>query len=96
MRRDDVLSILRSHRAELDELGVGSLALFGSVARDEATERSDVDLLVDFKKPTGLFGFVGLRLRLEELLGHRVDLVPRDGIKPRLRDAILGEALPVT
>jgi predicted nucleotidyltransferase len=95
MRREEVLSILRSHRSEFLGLGVRSLALFGSIARDQSTDASDVDLLVDFARPIGLFDFVGVQQRLEELLGRRVDLVPRDGIKPRLRDIIVGDAIPV-
>jgi hypothetical protein len=76
-------------------MGVRSLALFGSVARDEASKSSDFDLLVDFSRPVGLFDFIGLQQHLERLLGQRVDLVPRDGIKPLLRSSILEEALPV-
>ena len=61
MQRDDVLKILVDHRDELrQQFGVKSLALFGSVARDEATETSDVDLLVAFARPVGLFGLYAL------------------------------------
>ena len=57
MKRDKVVKILSEHRDELQQrFGVKSLALFGSVARDEATGISDVDLLVEFDRPTGLFG----------------------------------------
>lgn len=51
MQRDNVLVVLRQHRATLRTLGVRSLALFGSVARDEATPASDVDVLVEFEPP---------------------------------------------
>ena len=95
MRRDLALSILRSHLPELIRLGVRSLSLFGSVARDQATEGSDVDVLVDLAQPMGLFSFIGFQQRLEELHGRPVDLVPLDGIRPRLREVILAEALPV-
>ena len=61
MKRDEVLKILADHRDELrQQFGVKSLALFGSVARDEATETSDVDLLVEFERPVGLFGLFAL------------------------------------
>jgi len=57
MQRQEVLKILADHRdAMRQQFGVKSLALFGSVARDEATETSDVDLLVAFAHPVGLFG----------------------------------------
>ena len=94
MRRDEVLRILAQHHAELAEMDVGSLALFGSVARDKAGPESDVDLLVEFRKPVGLFELVGLKEYLEQLLGRPVDLVPRDSIKRQMRERILQEAVP--
>lgn len=75
MRRDQVIRILASRRRELyDDYAVKSLALFGSVARDEARQDSDVDLLVEFSHPVGLFEFIGLQQFLEFLLGCPVDL----------------------
>ncbi len=94
MRRDDILRILAEHRDELNKLGVGSIALFGSVARGEARPDSDVDLLVDFDQPVGLFELVDLKNYLEELLGCSVDLVTRDSLKRQLRERILKEAIP--
>lgn len=94
MRRDEVLRILAEHQAELANLGVGSIALFGSVARGEARPGSDVDLLVDFNQPVSLFELVDLKDYLEQLLGCSVDLVPRDSLKRQLRDRILKEAIP--
>jgi predicted nucleotidyltransferase len=62
MKRDQVLKILTEHRLELrDKFGVKSLALFGSVARDEASQTSDVDLLVEFEQPVGTFTSFTLR-----------------------------------
>jgi predicted nucleotidyltransferase len=95
MRRDEVLAILVAHRVELAERGVASLALFGSVARDEASPGSDVDLLVEFNRRVGLFAYAGLQRYLEELLARPVDLVTPETIKPRLRERILGEAVRV-
>jgi len=88
-----VLSRIAAHRDELTRLGIRSLALFGSVARGEDRSGSDIDLLVEFSRPTSLFELFDVRRRLEEILGRRVDLVPRDGLKPRIRDAILREAI---
>ena len=72
-----------------------SLALFGSVARDEATANSDVDLLVEFNRPVGYFGLFALQDYLEQLLGCPVDLGTPDSLKPYLRERIQGELLRV-
>lgn len=96
MNRSQVLQIIADHRAELaSEFGVASLALFGSVVRDEATSSSDVDLLVEFDgRPVGLFHLSRTQHYLEAVLGvPRVDLVLRDAVKPALRDKILREAV---
>ncbi len=94
MRRDEALSIISAHKAELQrEHHVRSLSLFGSVARDEAEDGSDVDVLVEFGEPVGLFAFVGLKIFLEEILGRKVDLAEPEALHPRLRDRILGEAI---
>lgn len=97
MRRAKVISILNKHRKVLsDSYGVRSLALFGSVARDEATQASDVDLLVDFDRPVGLFGLFALHDYLETILGCPVDLGTPDSLKPRLREKVLAERVYVT
>jgi len=88
MQRQEVLDRLASHRGELNELGVQSLALFGSVARDEASPESDVDLLVSFDRPVGLFHFARVRRRLEQILGSPVDLVTEDALRAEMREQI--------
>jgi len=93
MLRDDVLAKIASQRGSLDRFHVKTLAVFGSVARGEARAESDVDLLVEFSIPVGLFEFVRLRRFLEALLGARVDLVTPGALKPQLRQAILQEAV---
>lgn len=93
MRRDDALLLLTAHRDELRALRVKSLAVFGSVARDEARPDSDVDVLVELERPVGLFGFVEIQQYLERLLGRRVDLTTPDALKRQLRDRILSEAV---
>lgn len=96
MNREAVILILSKHRKELSErYGVKSLALFGSMARDEATPASDVDLLVDFDRPVGLFGLFALQDYLEALLGCPVDLGTPDSLKPRLRSRVLAESIHV-
>ncbi len=96
MTRAEVIQRLAETRAELAGLGVRSLDLFGSVARGESGPDSDVDLLVDFDRPIGLFHFVRVQRRLEEILGCRVDLVMRDAVKRQLRDRIFAEAVRAT
>ena len=91
--REDVMTRLQRIRPELETRAVRELWLFGSVARGEARDESDVDILVDFSAPVTLFEFLRLQRHLESVLGRRVDLVTRDALKPQLRDRILGEAV---
>ena len=96
MKRDQVIHILAEQRCELTQrFGVQSLALFGSIARDEATLTSDVDLLVEFNRPIGLFGLSALQNHLEALFGCKVDLVTPDSLKPRFKEHVLREAVHV-
>jgi len=90
--REQVLAVLDRHAQELRRLGATSLALFGSVARGEASERSDVDLLVELE-PKTFDTYMDVKLFLEKALGRRVDLVLADAVKPALRSAILAEAV---
>jgi uncharacterized protein len=69
--------------------------VFGSVARGENTEHSDVDLLIKPRRGCLLFDLGGLLEDLQELLGCRVDLVTEDGLKPCLRERVLKEAVPL-
>lgn len=85
MRRDEVLALLRAHQEEIDGFGVRSLALFGSVARDEAGPESDVDVLVEFEEPLTFARYMDLKFYLEDLFGTRVDLVDAQALKPRIR-----------
>jgi predicted nucleotidyltransferase len=94
--REEVQRRLSPHRPEFASLGVRSLAIFGSVARGQAAPGSDVDLLVEFDRPIGLFHFFRVQRRLEQILGCPVDLVMRDAVKPQLRDRIFGEAIRAT
>jgi hypothetical protein len=96
MQRDQVIRILAGRRSELHEnYAVKSLSLFGSVARDEARHDSDVDLLVEFSRPVGLFQFIGLQQYLESLLGCPVDLGTLASLKPRLKESVMQEAILV-
>jgi predicted nucleotidyltransferase len=88
MRRDEALRLLAEHRAELDAMGVESIALFGSVARDEAGPDSDVDVLIDVRRPFSLFDPAAVHLRLEELFGRRIDVPTEGGMRPKYRALI--------
>ena len=91
----EVIRQLREDRAALDHFGVGSIALFGSVARDDSGAGSDVDILVDYRADArpDLFEFIDLKEHLEELVGRRVDWVTPAALRPRLRDGILAEVI---
>jgi uncharacterized protein len=93
MRKQEALKILTDHQNVLKDFGVKSLILFGSVARDEARTDSDVDLLVEFDRPVGLFAFVRLKRYLEEILESSVDLGTPDSLKPYLQEPVFREAI---
>ncbi|MGB3943185.1 MAG: nucleotidyltransferase family protein, partial [Methanothrix sp.] len=92
MRRSEILQRLEAHRDELVGMGVKSLAIFGSAARDDARAESDVDILVEFTGPATFNGYMDLKFFLEDLLGRPVDLVTRRSIRPGLKVRIESEA----
>ena len=93
MKRNEVLKIIAEHREQLEQLGVKSLSLFGSVARDEARLDSDVDLLVQFNRAIGLFEFIEVKLYLEDILGCSVDLGTQNALKEHLREPVLKDVI---
>jgi predicted nucleotidyltransferase len=97
MKREDIIRVLTERREELRrDFGVRSLAIFGSVVREEARDTSDVDLLVEFDRPIGLFHLIGTQQHLERLLGaKKVDLVLRRCLIEELKEDILREAIDV-
>ena len=97
-RRDDAQPTPSSgHCAELErQFGVASLALFGSVARDEAGPDSDVDVLVEFRETPGLSEYMRLKWWLEERLERRVDLVMKGALKAWARPVVEAEAIVVS
>jgi predicted nucleotidyltransferase len=92
---DGVLTALRSHESELRQFGVSHASVFGSVARGEATEASDVDVLVelDERRAMGIFEYARLTLYINEILDGGGDVVNRKTLKPLLRDSILRDAV---
>ncbi len=69
--------------------------IFGSIARGQATPESDVDILIELDRQASLLDFIGIKLDLEDVLGRSVDLVEYAAIKPRLRDRILRDEVPL-
>lgn len=96
MKQTEVLTILRQHTREFEQMGIKSLALFGSVARDEASVQSDVDILVEFTGQVTFDKFMDTKFFLEDLLQRKVDLALPQAIKPRLRPYILKDLVHVT
>ena len=93
MTGNEVLDLLRAHKPLLAErFGVTQLALFGSFARDQATDRSDVDILVQFDGPATAKSYFGLQFYLEDLLSRRVDLVTTKALRNEFRPYVEREA----
>jgi predicted nucleotidyltransferase len=92
MKRDAAIAVLRQHAPEFRKLGVVSLSLFGSTARDEATDLSDIDVAVCLDRIEGGFAYFGrladIERRLRRILNARVDVVPEPAPKPGMQKAI--------
>lgn len=93
MKRAEVLAILESHRESLQKLGVKSLELFGSVARDDAHPDSDVDFLVEITIKATLFDLFSVQHYLEDILGCKVDLGTKSALRQHLREPVLQESI---
>jgi uncharacterized protein len=86
--REQILAVAARH-------GAGNVRVFGSVARGDADAASDIDFLVDFEPGRSLLDLAALLIDLEDLLGHPVDVVTEPGLKARIRQRVLAEAVPV-
>ena len=86
--KKDILPILKRHK-------IRRAAIFGSFARGEARKRSDVDILVEFKKTPTLFDIGGLYADLQEKLHRKVDIVTYNSIDPRLKESILSSKIDI-
>jgi predicted nucleotidyltransferase len=97
MTRDEVISRLKSAESDLRALGIGELYLFGSYARDEASDDSDVDLIVEFAENPGnrFRAFMGSLELLAQALARHVDFGTRSSLHPAIRDQVEREALKV-
>ena len=95
MTREEVIRILSEHRGELREMGVRSLAMFGSAARGELRPDSDIDLLTDLEPPYAYDRYVQVKFFIEDLLQRSVDLVMPETLKARIRPYVEKEAIYV-
>lgn len=93
MRLAELQALAPQLHALLAQYGAINLAVFGSVARDQAGSHSDVDLLVDLPAGVSLFERADLKVALENLLQQKVDLIRRRSLKPYLRDRVEAEAI---
>jgi predicted nucleotidyltransferase len=93
---EEIKDILQAHWGELAErYRVRTIALFGSYARGEQTLQSDVDLLVEFETKPDLLKFVNMEAYLEELLGVEVQLTTIEALRPKFRERVMREAIPL-
>ena len=91
---EEIKQIIKENMALLDhKYNVKSIGVFGSYARKEQKNGSDVDILVEFNKPIGLFKFLELEEYLASIIGEKVDLVSKKALKPRIGKRILKEAV---
>jgi predicted nucleotidyltransferase len=95
LKRDHVLATVQAHQETLQKLGVKSLTLFGSVAKEQTHADSDVDFLVELNAPIGLLGIFKVQHYLEEILGCSVDLGTIKALREHLRKPILEESIRV-
>jgi predicted nucleotidyltransferase len=96
MQRDVAIATLKAHEAELKRLGVERLYLFGSTARDEARDDSDVDLFFDYPRGEfGLFELMDVKEAATRILGRKADIMTRDSIHRALRARVEADAVPV-
>ena len=87
--------VKRTARPILERFGATRAGIFGSLARGELKQRSDIDILVEIPEPIGLIAFVGLRQELAKALGRNVDVVEYETIKPRIKEQVLAEEIPI-
>jgi uncharacterized protein len=96
MRKQDALQLLAQHKTELiRRFGITDLALFGSTARDEAGDGSDIDVMVSFEGRSTAKRYFGVQFYLEDLLGCPVDLVQEGAVRPELKPFIEKELIHV-
>lgn len=88
------IAVINQNFPELKKrFGVKKIAIFGSTARGDNTKKSDIDIIVELKKPIGFFAFIELENHLQKTLGKKVDLTTKNSLKPTIKQSILKEAV---
>lgn len=99
MENKDTITLLKDKRKDIlrtaAKYGARNIRIFGSVVRGEARADSDIDFLVDMESGRSLFDLGGLLMDLQDLLAHKVDVVTEKGLRARIRDDVLKEAVPL-
>ncbi|AKG92079.1 putative nucleotidyltransferase [Geoglobus ahangari] len=96
LSRTEIMEMIIKHWNEIERFGVKRLWLFGSYAKGEQSEKSDIDILVEFEKGKKTFdNYMDLKFFLEDLLGVEVDLITVEALKPGIKDAVWKEAVPI-
>ena len=93
--KKDIDHIIALIKPVLSKYGIRSASIVGSFATSEFSDDSDIDLIVDVDKPISLLTFSAIKIELEETLKRKVDLIEKSAIKPRLRDSLLSNEIPV-
>lgn len=93
---DEIRKILNKHRDELRlKYKIKEIAIFGSYVRGEQKKKSDIDILAEFEEPISLLDLVGAELYLSDILKIKVDLIPKEDVRPELKEIILKEAVSI-
>jgi len=96
LSKNEILMRVLEHWNEIEKFGVRKLWLFGSYSKEEQNEKSDIDFLVEFERGKKNFdNYMDLKFFLEDLLGAEVDLITVEALKPRIRDSVWKEAVPI-
>jgi hypothetical protein len=97
MNRNEAIALIKSHEAELRAAGIAALYLFGSTARDDASDASDIDLAceIDGTSQLDLFKFAGLRNRLQQGCGSVIDLVPLRSMRPFVKERAMRDMIRI-
>lgn len=94
--RTEIMETIIKHWNKIERFGVKRLWLFGSYAKGKQSEKSDIDILVEFEKGKKTFdNYMDLKFFLEDLLGAEVDLITVEALKPGIKDAVWKEAVPI-
>ena len=93
---NEIKEIIKQHRNIVaDKYGIAVVSIFGSYVRGEQEQRSDIDLLADILRPISLLEMVGAEIYLSEVLGVKVDLIPKRAVREELREAIFKETVAI-